>query len=123
MAINQVRRENLLTLVGEYPRRVFCERTGLAAGHISHLIAGHQDIDEGIARQVEAGLKLPSGWMDLVHHAPDSKAAGIPKDLPAQERALLVKFRQLDPSEQVHIDALIDTLLAAKGAANNNSGS
>lgn len=116
MALDRVRRENLLTLVGEYPRRVFCECTGLAVSHLRHLIAGHQALDEGTARQVEAGLKLPPGWMDQVHCTPEAGAAGIPEALPAREQVLVVKFRQLDPADQAHIEALIDTLLAAKGA-------
>ena len=123
MAINRVRRENLLTLVGDYPRRVFCERTRLAAHHISQLIAGHQDIDEETARQVEAGLKLPSGWMDLAHYTPDSKAGGIPEDLPPNEHALLMKFRQLDLPEQAQVYTMIDTLLVAKRATDESPGS
>lgn len=123
MAINRVRRGNLLMLVGDYPRRVFCEHTGLAACHISQLIAGHQDIDEGTARQIEAGLKLPSGWMDLAHYTPDSKAGGIPEDLPSNEHALLMKFRQLDLSEQIQVCAMIDTFLATKRTTDNSSES
>ncbi|MFO1431823.1 MAG: hypothetical protein U1F76_17075 [Candidatus Competibacteraceae bacterium] len=119
MTVKLWRRENLLTLLGEYSRKEFCERTGLATTYISQFIARQQDIDDTTARQVEAGLKLPRGWMDVSHA---TRSSGVPvapveagaEGLPVEERILVAKFRQLDPADQIHVRAVIDAFLAAR---------
>jgi len=122
MTVNLWRRENLLTLLGEYSRREFCNRTGLATAYISQFIARQQEIDDATARQIEAGLKLTRGWMDVSHvtHVPQAPPpapveAG-PEILPIEDRVLVAKFRQLDPADQIHVRAVIDAFLTAKRA-------
>lgn len=117
MDVKQLRRENLLSLLGQYPRRDLCQRTGLATSEISALVAGRQELSERTARQIEANLGLPKGWMDLVHSPSKSQAEGNPEALPLDEHVLLAKFRQLNPTEQVHVRAIIDAFLAAKRTA------
>lgn len=121
MSVKLWRRENLLTLLGEYSRREFCDRTGLATTYISQFIARQQDIDDTTARQIEAGLKLPRGWMDVSHGTQSSQTPATPveagpESLPVEERVLVAKFRQLDPADQIHVRAIIDAFLAARRA-------
>lgn len=121
MTVKLWRRENLLTLLGEYSRREFCDRAGLATTYISQFIAREQDIDDTTARQIEAGLKLPRGWMDVSHATQSAQMSAKPveasaENLPVEERVLVAKFRQLDPADQVHVRAVIDAFLAARRA-------
>jgi hypothetical protein len=122
MTINLWRRENLLTLLGEYSRREFCDRTGLVTAYITQLIARQQELDDAPARQIETGLKLPRGWMDVSHvttRIPQAQSAPVeagPEILPMEERVLAAKFRQLDPADQIHVRAIIDAFLIAKRA-------
>jgi hypothetical protein len=121
MTVKLWRRENLLTLLGEYSRREFCDRTGLATTYISQFIARQQDMDDITARQIEAGLKLPKGWMDVSHgtqtsQTPTKPVEAVPESLPVEERVLVAKFRQLDPADQIHVRAIIDAFLAARRA-------
>jgi hypothetical protein len=124
MTIKFWRRENLLTLLGEYSRREFCDRTGLVTTYISQFIARQQDIDDVTARQIETGLKLSQGWMDVSHgtqssQTPAKPVEASPESLPIAERILVAKFRQLDPVDQVHVRAIIDAFLAARRAHNS----
>ena len=121
MTVKLWRRENLLTLLGEYSRREFCDRTGLATTYLSQFIARQQDIDDTTARQIEGGLMLPRGWMDVSHatqssQTPVTPVEASPESLPVEERVLVAKFRQLDPADQIHVRAVIDAFLAARRA-------
>ncbi len=124
MTVKLWRRENLLTLLGEYSRREFCDRAGLATTYISQFIARQQDIDDTTARQIEAGLKLPRGWMDVSHVTQSSQKPATPveasaESLPVEERVLVAKFRQLDPTDQIHVRAVIDAFLAPRRASSS----
>jgi uncharacterized hydantoinase/oxoprolinase family protein len=121
MTVKLWRRENLLTLLGEFSRQEFCDRTGLTTSYISQFIARQQDVDDVTARQIETSLKLPRGWMDISHVAQSSPAPATPVEvssanLPAEERVLVAKFRQLAPADQIHVRAVIDAFLAARRA-------
>lgn len=117
MDVKQVRRENLLSLLGRYPRRDLCQRTGLATSEISALVAGRQELSDRTARQIETNVGLPTGWMDLAHFPSNLPAEGNSGALSLEEQVLLVKFHQLSPAERVHIRAVIDAFLGAKRTA------
>lgn len=93
----------------------------MATTDISQFIARQQDIDDATARQIDASLKLPRGWMDVSHATRLSQASATPveagpESLPMEERVLVAKFRQLDPADQIHVRAIIDAFLAARRA-------
>lgn len=114
LTVKRFRKENLLVLLGQYSRREICERTGIESSQISQLAAGRQELDNADARQIEKSMGLPVGWMDRSHSTVDVQEEKDSEVLPLEERVLLVKFRQLDSTAQVHVRAVIDAFLLAQ---------
>lgn len=76
MSIYEVRRENLRSLMGQWGGPTSLSRKlGHANGSYLAQLAGprpSREISEKVAREVEAQLGLPAGWMDQPHRGGDS---------------------------------------------------
>jgi transcriptional regulator with XRE-family HTH domain len=119
LTVKRFRKENLLSLLGQYSRREICERTGITSSQISQLAAGRQELDNADARQFEKSMGLPVGWMDRAHSTVDLQIEKGSEALPLEERVLLTKFRQLNSTAQVHVRAVIDAFLVAQRGKNS----
>lgn len=64
--LNEIRQRNLQRLVDQHDGKQaqLGKRVGKAAGQISGWISGRRSITEDSAREIEAALRLPRGWMD-----------------------------------------------------------
>ena len=101
MDIVEIRRQNMLSLIGEYKRQSdFADAIGKPASYISQIKRGvtpkGKEISMGkdFAREIESALNLPPGWMDLVHTPEAENAEHIIVGQPTQYP--LVKVDYLD---------------------------
>lgn len=70
--IKQIRRSNMLELIGREPSKVaFARNVGTDPAYISQLLSDktHAEIGDAFARKVEKAYTLPHGWMDNVHES------------------------------------------------------
>lgn len=66
MDSKSIRRANMLLLVEQHRTlRALAERTGTDPAHLSQIKGRHRDMGEDVARRIEKGLGLPTGWMDV----------------------------------------------------------
>lgn len=77
--MNQIRRDNLLKLLGRYESDSdFCLHADIAAGYLSQLKMGGKPIGEGrnigekVARKIELAVGLENGWLDRCDSAGQS---------------------------------------------------
>lgn len=74
MDIKQIRRENMLALIGEEKSQAeFARKAGTDPAYISQILSTKTKAEMGnaLARAVEKAYKLPHGWMDQAHGAGD----------------------------------------------------
>lgn len=74
MDIAEIRRENMLALIGEFRTQAdFADKIGTPASYVSQLKKGVKSsgarvtMGNDLARQIEVKLKLPYGYMDTQH--------------------------------------------------------
>lgn len=94
--IKQIRRRNLLSLIGEGTRAAFASRVGTDPAYISQILSQKTKADVGdkLARAIEDAYRLPFGWMDHDHSqaetvSPHNEMAEAWAYLLPQERAAL----------------------------------
>lgn len=68
MNTKEIRRQNLAALLGKYKTLPEFEDAAKVSGNYASQIAnGFRDMGHSFARDIEAGLGLPEGWMDVIH--------------------------------------------------------
>lgn len=67
--IKQIRRDNMLFLIGKGTRAAFAHNVGTDPAYISQILSSKTkaDVGNGLARAIEVAYKLPFGWMDQIH--------------------------------------------------------
>lgn len=67
--IKQIRRANVLALIGKGTRVAFATKVGTDPAYISQILSTKTKADVGneLARAIETAYKLPYGWMDHEH--------------------------------------------------------
>lgn len=112
--VEEIRRENLLTLIKEAGNASRLSlQTGVPSSYISQVSRG---VDRGngkprtmgpdIARKLEVAMGKPTGWMDADH-----SALSIASDLSGREGQLVGLFRLLTDAEQIDlVNGLTDRL-------------
>ena len=103
MTINEIRRANLLFLLGEQNASDFAKHYGLDVSYLSQIKTRNRKMGDSFARRVEVALKLAVGWMDTAH--PDVAEHGEDTDKPLmvsdpRKRALLGLFDGLSHQQQ-----------------------
>jgi hypothetical protein len=77
MDVRDIRRNNLLLLLAEYPEfgsiSAFAQDVGAAPNHLSQILSEKIKITMGntMARRIEEKKGLPHGWMDAPHDDSD----------------------------------------------------
>ena len=69
MDVHEIRRKNLIALIGEYGgQKSLSERVRpTAPGYISQMVNGARNVGSVTARRFEKHLGKPHGWMDQFH--------------------------------------------------------
>ncbi len=101
--IREIRRENLIRLVGSYKsQRQFAQSVGLAPSHANQLLSGVREMGEEAARRIEEALGMPVGFMSLDPDAPPSMPVIEPalQCLPSDELKLLTDYRRASPKHR-----------------------
>jgi transcriptional regulator with XRE-family HTH domain len=111
MENKEIRRGNLLLLVGETPTktlRELAERCGVSVAYLSQVKSPkiQRDMGDDVARRLERGMKKPTGWMDI----PQAGKSRPKIDYTAQEQELLDAFRECAPEGQEAIYNLAQQL-------------
>lgn len=72
MNTKEIRRQNLIALLSRYETLPEFEDAAKVSGNYASQIAnGFRDMGHQYARDIEAGLGLPEGWMDKMHYKVD----------------------------------------------------
>lgn len=70
MDVREVRRENLRKLNGCFEsQRLFADAADVSESVAYQILSGRRNIGEKLARKLEGKLKIPSGWLDLLHES------------------------------------------------------
>ena len=78
MSIYEIRYKNFMRLLDEFQDRrttknerglllEFSQSVGISDRQLSHLRCNRRNIGTAAARQIEVGLRLPTGYMDVEH--------------------------------------------------------
>lgn len=86
--IKQIRRKNMLALIGNGKRAEFARKVGTDPAYISQILSTKTkaDIGDSLARMIEAAFGLPHGWMDREHGPTEQR---FPEELVAAWEYLL----------------------------------
>jgi len=61
-----IRIENLKAIANTYEsQKELADDLDYTPGYINHLLVGHRNIGEKVARKIEASLRKPHGWLDV----------------------------------------------------------
>lgn len=85
--------------------KLFAEHLELSDRYLSHIKNNRKNIGAAIARQIEKRMRLPHGWMDVPHDAPNvgtpsdelernflETALALYRSAPAEARAMMLEF-------------------------------
>lgn len=124
MTIEEIRHQNLLALIAEAgSSAALAERCTISAVYVSQLKTGTKTksgkvrgVGRSLARQLEAGMGKPSGWMDVAHYSAGAIAAPQARDEPTHVRMVPIisnvaagEFTPAhDPFPEGHGDGAID---------------
>lgn len=133
MDVFEMRKRNLLVLVGRYGRQqALADAVGLSVQYINQMLSGHRSIGEKTARKIEAALQLPFGWMDVdssgadtntVKAVSESEVVEVSKDVLRLARAI----QSLSADQRAILQALVDSMgqlgvVAAAPLSKNSDG-
>ena len=112
MDSKEIRHQNLLLLAKRYhTQREFTAALSVSAQRIGHLLGG-KPLDAATARRIEQIHRLPEGWMDLPHGAPDARSPYAPLPLSPDRRELLAIYDQMSPAYQTLARQAVAAFLA-----------
>lgn len=68
MNIHDIRKTNLLQLIGSQRKAACAERWGINPAHLSQILSHktEKNLGDEVARRIEAAEGLPGGWMDVL---------------------------------------------------------
>ncbi|AEO74922.1 MULTISPECIES: S24 family peptidase [Pseudomonas] len=84
MDIYQIRKQNLIALIGERKKGACAQKWEMAPAHLSQILSSktEKNLGDDVARRIETIEGLERGWMDIVHAANHQESAPV-----AQEEA------------------------------------
>jgi hypothetical protein len=102
MTIDEIRRANLLALIGERNISSFAREFDQNESYLSQIKNSHRNMGRAMARKLEAKARLPDGWMDAAHSVPEAVAGEFMPAVVAEPRklALLNLFDGLTHTQQ-----------------------
>ncbi|MEQ0999427.1 phage repressor protein, partial [Pseudomonas aeruginosa] len=67
MDIYQIRKQNLIQLIGGQRKSACAERWEMSPAHLSQILSDktRKNLGDDVARRIEALEGLPRGWLDL----------------------------------------------------------
>jgi len=93
MDAKEIRLRNLRELVAEAGgQRKLAARTGVNPAYLSQILSARtrRRMGDDVARRLEQGMKMPHGWMDVVHEGPAARPYRVP------ERPAAAGVREVD---------------------------
>jgi hypothetical protein len=119
MDIYEIRKEQLVKLIGKQKKVTCAERWGISPAHLSQILSDKtaKNLGDDVARRIEATEGLPRGWFDSIGVAPELTLAPPPEDGPALSAADQVK-QMLSKVKGLSSDAR-ERIVAAAGAPSN----
>ena len=124
MDIYAIRKQQLISLIGNQKKGVCAERWGMAPAHLSQILSDKtaKNLGDDVARRIEAVEGLPRGWFDSLQpvderdHAaspePESKASvketSSPLSAADQVKQMLAKVKGLSGEIREKIVAVAD---------------
>lgn len=75
MDIYEIRKINLIALIGDKRKGACAERWGMAPAHLSQILSDKtaKNLGDDVARRIEGIEKLPRGYLDTLVHNPNAK--------------------------------------------------
>lgn len=82
MDIYQIRKHNLVKLIGSQRKGTCAERWGMAPAHLSQILSDKtvKNLGDDVARRIEGIEGLPRGWFDALSPGEHAQAAVEPGD-------------------------------------------
>lgn len=79
MDIYEIRKSNLVALIGKQKKSSCAARWEMSAAHLSQILSERtvKNIGDEIARRIEEAEKLPRGWMDTPKAAPSDEMSEV----------------------------------------------
>lgn len=80
MDIYEIRKHNLIKLIGSQRKAACAERWSMSPAHLSQILSEKtsKNLGDEVARRIEVSEKLPRGWIDSIHDAAGSISLGEP---------------------------------------------
>ena len=81
MDIYAIRKQQLISLIGNQKKGVCAERWGMAPAHLSQILSDKtvKNLGDDVARRIEAVEGLPRGWFDSLQPADEREHAASPE--------------------------------------------
>lgn len=93
MDIYEIRKHNLVKLIGSQRKGACAERWGMAPAHLSQILSDKtaKNLGDDVARRIEGIEGLPRGWFDSIPSDDEPRAAVTGSDAGGKSAADLVK--------------------------------
>ena len=130
MDIYEIRKKNLVSLIGSRRKGACAQRWEMAPAHLSQILSDRteKNLGDDVARRIESIENLPHGWMDRLHDRADAEQASSSTENPkeaaaAAVMAMLQKHKKgLSAEAQQKIaDAVADSLAEPEPSASPKS--
>lgn len=94
MDIYEIRKANLVTLIGTQRKSVCADRWGMSPAHLSQILSAKtpKNMGDDVARRIESSQGLPRGWLDTIQSAPDELSGEVSTEAtPAKSSSDIVR--------------------------------
>ena len=128
MDIYAIRKQQLISLIGNQKKGACAERWGMAPAHLSQILSDKtaKNLGDDVARRIEAVEGLPRGWFDSLQSgdpSPGQRSADSERDTPPKEspstQAAADQVRQMLAKVSGLSDAARDRIIAATDEPSN----
>jgi phage repressor protein C with HTH and peptisase S24 domain len=95
MDIYEIRKLNLLKLIGSQKKASCAERWGMSPAHLSQILSAKtsKNLGDDVARRIETLQGLPHGWLDTLQETLDEKQSIDVEGLPAPLAQKIKSYR------------------------------
>lgn len=122
MNINEIRRANLIRLIGNAHERgapsQFAKKYNLPPDQVRHILTGYRSMGEKLARKFEEAMGLPAGELDkdLSDSVASEAATYLANNLGSEALDVINTFRELDPEKRKIVAQMIRSLAPQKNS-------
>lgn len=93
MDIHQIRKANLILLIGNQRKSVCADRWNMSPAHLSQILSDKtpKNLGEDVARRIEGLQGLPHGWLDTLQNGAEmpSRSTSTPEEVKASAAELV----------------------------------